>query len=26
MIRKGQYQHPAGDGMSPAEQFYLLAA
>lgn len=25
MIRKGQYQHPAGDGMSPAEQFYLLA-
>ncbi len=24
MIRKGQYQHPAGDGMSPAEQFYLL--
>ena len=22
MIRKGQYQHPAGDGMSPAEQFY----
>ena len=26
MIRKGQYQHPAGDGLSPAEQFYLLAA
>lgn len=26
MIRKGQYQHPAGDGMSPAEQFYLLVA
>ncbi|WP_336192627.1 DDE-type integrase/transposase/recombinase, partial [Hafnia paralvei] len=26
MIRKGQYQHPAGDGMSPAEQFYLVAA
>ncbi|MBF4114279.1 IS6 family transposase, partial [Enterobacter cloacae] len=26
MIRKGQYQHPAGDGMSPAELFYLLAA
>ena len=26
MIRKGQYQHPSGDGMSPAEQFYLLAA
>ncbi|MBK0004778.1 IS6 family transposase [Erwinia sp. S38] len=26
MIRKGQYQHPAGDGMSPAEQSYLLAA
>ncbi|HFQ7190549.1 TPA: IS6 family transposase, partial [Klebsiella variicola] len=25
-IRKGQYQHPAGDGMSPAEQFYLLVA
>ncbi len=26
MIRKGQYQHPAGDGMTPAEQFYWLAA
>ncbi len=26
MIRKGQYQHPAGDGMLPAEQFYLLVA
>ncbi len=26
MIRKGQYQHPQGDGLSPAEQFYLLAA
>ena len=26
MIRKGQYQHPAGDGLSPADQFYLLAA
>lgn len=26
MIRKGQYQHPQGDGFSPAEQFYLLAA
>lgn len=26
MIHRGQYQHPAGDGMSPAEQFYLLAA
>lgn len=26
MIRKGRYQHPAGDGMSPAEQFYLMAA
>jgi putative transposase len=26
MIRKGQYQHPAGDGLSPAEQFYLLSA
>lgn len=25
MIRKGQYQHPQGDGLSPAEQFYLLA-
>ncbi|MBK0167411.1 IS6 family transposase [Klebsiella sp. S69] len=25
MIRKGQYQHPAGDGMPPAEQFYVLA-
>jgi len=24
MIRKGQY--PQGDGLSPAEQFYLLAA
>lgn len=26
IIRKGQLQHPDGDGMSPAEQFYLLAA
>ncbi len=25
MIRKGQYKHPGGDGLSPAEQFYLLA-
>ncbi len=24
MIRKGQYQHPQGNGLSPAEQFYLL--
>ncbi|MBE5254597.1 IS6 family transposase, partial [Mixta sp. Marseille-Q2057] len=24
--RKGQLQHPAGDRLSPAEQFYLLAA
>jgi len=26
MIRKGQLHHPAGDGLSPAEQFYRLAA
>ena len=26
MIRKGQYHHPKGDGLSPAEQFYLLIA
>lgn len=26
MIHKGQLQHPAGGGLSPAEQFYLLAA
>ncbi|MEG3133124.1 IS6 family transposase, partial [Rouxiella sp. T17] len=26
MIRKGQYQYPSGDGLSPAEQFYLLTA
>ena len=26
MIRKGQYHQPQGDGLSPAEQFYLLAA
>lgn len=26
MIRKGQYQHQQGDGLSPAEQSYLLAA
>jgi transposase-like protein len=26
MICKGQYQHPEGDGLSPAEQFYLMVA
>ncbi|MGQ6548437.1 IS6 family transposase, partial [Serratia sp. IR-2025] len=26
MIRKGQYQHPESEVLSPAEQFYLLAA
>jgi putative transposase len=26
MIRKGQYQHPQSEGLSPAEQFYLLVA
>ncbi|CQJ67426.1 transposase [Yersinia intermedia] len=26
MIRKGQYQHPQSEGLSPTEQFYLLAA
>lgn len=26
MIRKGQYQHPQGDELSPAAQFYLLTA
>ena len=26
MIRKGQFHHSAGNGLSPAEQFYLLAA
>ena len=26
MIRKGQYQHPQSEGLSPVEQFYLLAA
>ena len=26
MIRKWQYKHPQSDGLSPAEQFYLLAA
>ncbi len=26
MIRKGRYQHPQSEGLSPAEQFYLLAA
>ncbi|WP_145588988.1 IS6 family transposase [Yersinia rochesterensis] len=26
MIRKGQYQYPKTEGLSPAEQFYLLAA
>ncbi len=25
MIRKEQLHHPTGDGLSPAEQFYLLA-
>lgn len=26
MIRKGRYQHSQSEGLSPAEQFYLLAA
>ncbi|MGX5057230.1 DDE-type integrase/transposase/recombinase, partial [Enterobacter asburiae] len=26
MLRKGQLQHPHGDGLFPAEQFYLLTA
>lgn len=26
MIRKGQFQHPGGTGLSNAQQFYLLAA
>ncbi|KNA26151.1 MULTISPECIES: IS6 family transposase [Pantoea] len=26
MIHKVQYQHPDGEGLSPAEQFYLLGA
>ncbi|TPW44773.1 DDE-type integrase/transposase/recombinase, partial [Serratia sp. SRS-8-S-2018] len=26
MIHKGQLQHPVGAGLTPAEQFYLLAA
>lgn len=26
MIRKGQYDHPQNDGLSTAEQFYLLTA
>jgi putative transposase len=26
MLRKGQLQHTPGDGLSPAEQFYLLVA
>ncbi|MFW5402817.1 IS6 family transposase, partial [Yersinia sp. 1252 StPb PI] len=26
MIRKGPLQHPAKEVLSPAEQFYLLAA
>jgi len=26
MIRKGQYEHPYGAGLSPAEQFYLMTA
>lgn len=25
MIRKGQNQHPGGDGLSSADQFYLLS-
>nr|ULG19833.1 IS6 family transposase [Yersinia frederiksenii] len=25
MLRKGQWQHPGGDGLPPTEQFYLLA-
>lgn len=25
-IRKGQYQYPAGERLSPAEQFYWLTA
>ncbi|MFT2794067.1 DDE-type integrase/transposase/recombinase, partial [Serratia sp. T13T92] len=26
MIRRGHYQHPESEVLSPAEQFYLLAA
>jgi putative transposase len=26
MIRKGQLHHHSGEGLTPAEQFYLLAA
>lgn len=26
MIRKGQFDHPGGAALLPAEQFYLLAA
>lgn len=26
MIRKGQYQPPYGEALSPADQFYLMAA
>ena len=26
MVRKGQLHYPAGEGLSSAEQFYLLAA
>jgi transposase-like protein len=26
VIRKGQRHHPTGEGLSSAEQFYLLAA
>ena len=26
LIRKGQSQYPDGDGLSPADQFYLLTA
>jgi hypothetical protein len=26
MLRKGQLQHPHGNSLSPAEQFYLLVA
>ncbi|BEM38636.1 hypothetical protein SME10J_23630 [Serratia marcescens] len=26
MIRKGLFQYPAGNGLTPAEQFYRLTA
>ena len=26
MLRKGQLQHPHGDGLSPAEQFHFMVA